>query len=80
VDQPERVVLEFYVSTPAEYGGVSVNAEQSHTMASKPDCTSFLPSGALCYDAGSCLTAFASHDLFVSAFSTASGFLSITVK
>ena len=35
---------------------------------------------ALRYLAGSCLVPFASHDLFMSAFSTASGFLSITVK
>ena len=35
---------------------------------------------ALRYYAGSCLMALASHDLFMRAFSTASGFLSITVK
>jgi len=35
---------------------------------------------ALRYHAGSCLMPFASHDLFTSAFFTASGFLSITVK
>ncbi len=35
---------------------------------------------ALRYLAGSCLMPLASHDLFMSAFSTASGFLSITVK
>ncbi len=32
------------------------------------------------YNAGSCLLPLASHHLFMSAFSTASGFLSITVK
>ncbi len=35
---------------------------------------------ALRYHAGSCPMPFAAHDLFMSAFSTASGFLSITVK
>ncbi len=35
---------------------------------------------ALRYHAGSCLMPFASHGLFMRAFSTASGFLSITVK
>jgi hypothetical protein len=35
---------------------------------------------ALRYHAGSRLMPFASHDLFMSAFSAASGFLSITVK
>ena len=35
---------------------------------------------ALRYHAGSCPTPLAGHGLFMSAFSTASGFLSITVK